>query len=85
MGVSDGRWKLIREAEAGIDRLFDLSADPGEHNDLAASQPERTRALGRHLDEQIANHQRAAFERPRASELDPEIVRGLRAIGYAEE
>jgi arylsulfatase A-like enzyme len=84
-GVSDGRWKLIRETEAGTDQLFDLSADPGEHNDLAASQPERAKALGRRLDEQVANNQRAAFERPRASELDPEIVRGLRAIGYAEE
>jgi arylsulfatase A len=36
--VRQGRWKLLMDN--GVDRLFDLAADPGERADLAARQPE---------------------------------------------
>lgn len=36
----DGRWKAIREKDVRAPiRVFDLATDPGEQNDLAASQP----------------------------------------------
>lgn len=41
--VRAGDWKLIRAGERRY--LFDLAKDPGEHRDLAASQPERVKAL----------------------------------------
>lgn len=41
--VRDGQWKLVRNDETL--HLFDLSADIGEHSDLARTQPERVKAL----------------------------------------
>jgi hypothetical protein len=38
--VRDERYKLILNERTGAKQLFDDQADPGEHNDLAASQPE---------------------------------------------
>jgi phosphoglycerol transferase MdoB-like AlkP superfamily enzyme len=32
----EGDWKLIHEVQTARDRLFDLAADPGEQNDIAA-------------------------------------------------
>ncbi len=43
------RWKLIEHFETGRHELYDLAADPGEANDLAAAQPERVLDLGRQL------------------------------------
>jgi arylsulfatase A-like enzyme len=45
----DGGYKLIRTSR-GASMLFDLSRDPGEHNDLAAAEPERAAALLRRLE-----------------------------------
>lgn len=47
--VRSGRWKLVQD---GIDfYLFDLSVDPGEHNDLTAAHPEMVRKLNAALDQ----------------------------------
>lgn len=49
--ISDQRYKLVGPSGAAAKRkadgwqLFDLEEDPGERSDLAASQPERVRAL----------------------------------------
>jgi arylsulfatase A-like enzyme len=51
--------------------------------EMSDSLPPQATTLAERLQEK--GYRTAAFERPRASELDPEIVRGLRAIGYAEE
>jgi len=40
MGLRDGRWKFIHDADTGRDQLFDLAADPGETRDVAARHPE---------------------------------------------
>lgn len=48
-----GEFKLIRIYETGERRLFDLSRDPGERNDLATSRPEKVAELDRRLDEYL--------------------------------
>lgn len=44
--IRDGDWKLLRYPDRPAE-LFDLSADPGEQNDLSAAHPERVRELFR--------------------------------------
>jgi arylsulfatase A len=43
--IRSGRYKLLEYYEHGTMQLFDLEADIGEHNDLAASQPEIAQKL----------------------------------------
>ncbi len=40
-----GRYKLIKDYEAGLLELYDLDTDMGEQHNLAAEKPELTRAL----------------------------------------
>jgi arylsulfatase A-like enzyme len=49
--VRDGDWKLIEHYEDGRVELYDLHADPGERQDLAAREPERAVELRRRLAE----------------------------------
>lgn len=46
--IRDGDWKLIRYLDRPAE-LFDLASDPSEQNDLAASEPDRVRALYKKL------------------------------------
>jgi uncharacterized sulfatase len=48
-----GDWKLIHFYEGDRDELHRLSSDPSETNDLAAQEPEKTRALRRQLDDYL--------------------------------
>ncbi len=48
--IMEDRWKLIHYHEDGRDELYDLVNDPGELNDLAKADPERTRAMRSRLD-----------------------------------
>jgi arylsulfatase A-like enzyme len=43
--VRQGRWKLVKPSLADEPMLFDLAADAGEANDLAAQQPDRVKSL----------------------------------------
>ncbi len=47
--VYRGKYKLIRDLTAGTDELYDLSADPGEKQNRAATDPQQVRALRRLL------------------------------------
>ena len=49
LGLRDGRWKYICELDSGRSKLFDLTGDADETNDLAARHPERVKAYRRHL------------------------------------
>jgi len=50
--VRFGRWKAIREPmKTGPVQLYDLTADIGEQNDLAASRPELVARAARYMDE----------------------------------
>jgi arylsulfatase A-like enzyme len=82
-----GRWKLVRRGDRS--ELYDLGADPGEQRDLAAREPERTRALAEQLSRWTAELQqqgrRAGTWATPAPEPHPkEQQEALRALGYVE-
>ncbi len=62
LGLRDGSWKLIHEVESGRSKLFDLSHDPAERENLAERFPERVDVYRRRLLEWSAA-QRAVIER----------------------
>jgi arylsulfatase A-like enzyme len=47
--VREGDWKLVEQLEDGRRELYNLAADPGEKNDLAQKEPERTNDLATKL------------------------------------
>ncbi len=66
---------------AGDHRLFDLSRDPREEEDLAARQPERVAELSRALE----RFEAALPEAPTGgtpTPVDADTVRALRSLGY---
>jgi arylsulfatase len=76
--VSDGRWKLLVDVNAGVEVLFDLENDPGELRDVAAEAPAEVERLRRAL--------KGFRLLPRAGEtvegLTEEEEELLRAAGY---
>ncbi|MBB3204810.1 arylsulfatase A-like enzyme [Rhodopirellula rubra] len=58
--IISGDWKLLQEAKkGGKTRLYDLSKDPYEENDLSAASPERLSVLSQKLAEIEASCQRS--------------------------
>jgi uncharacterized sulfatase len=47
--VRKGDWKLIEFYEDGARELYDLSKDPGERDNLAKRNPDKTTELARDL------------------------------------
>jgi arylsulfatase A-like enzyme len=85
-GIALGRFKLIHNL-GGAARpeweLFDRLEDPGERNNLAASQPERLASLRELLRERVQRSRR--FSPEAAGEPDPESLEKLRGLGYVDE
>lgn len=79
-GIRTGRWKWILAPRC---ELYDLAVDPGETQNLAGTRPEVQSVLSGRLDEMLAL---AAKQAPRLGasegEVDPELDRQLRALGY---
>jgi len=85
--VLAGRYKLVRQIEAGHIELYDLAQDPGETKNIARENPETVDALAQQLDQ---------FETLAAEDLTTgadstggEHLRGiaeeqLKAVGYLE-
>lgn len=76
--VEDFKYIVSHE---GREELYNLRTDPGEREDLAEREPERTRALRERLASVVGNSSAPA---PRASDLrrDPEMDAFLEALGY---
>jgi arylsulfatase A-like enzyme/Flp pilus assembly protein TadD len=77
-GLVSGRWKYI---QAPRPELYDLTSDPGETHDLAATRPDVVRRLERELAEL-----RASMRTYSSGELSPssELTADLGALGYVQ-
>lgn len=48
-----GDWKIVHDYETGRDEVFDLTKDPGEAHNLAASEPAKARELRARLEQSL--------------------------------
>jgi len=78
-GVVVGDDKLVRAPDGGV-FLYDLGADPGELDNLAARRPDLRRQLERLLDDWIARRPTPALGE--GGSADPEQLERLRQLGY---
>ena len=85
VAAQDGRFKLIL-SDAQTQELFDLEKDPGETNNLAATDKKTAQQLAAYLELWQANHPRLVSEdKPTApAEIDPETMNALRGLGYID-
>jgi arylsulfatase/uncharacterized sulfatase len=82
-------FKLIREMGPnglGAAELYDLSADPGERNDLSAAEPERVAALDAELRAYLEElrHEGALDFGLERDDMPDALREQLRALGYLE-
>jgi len=85
--ITRGSYKLIYDLPTDRVELYDLSADSGEHHDLADAEPLRAEYLLQQLRLQLAaDREILAAEQPAegAKPLDEQSLEELRALGYAE-
>jgi arylsulfatase A-like enzyme len=82
--VLDGDWKLIRELRTGRLALYDLSADPAEQNDLAATRPDERERLRALLDATLGAATPDTDPLAMPQRLEPETQERLKALGYVE-
>jgi arylsulfatase A-like enzyme/thioredoxin-like negative regulator of GroEL len=75
--LREGNFKLVR---GSADELYDLTRDPHELRDVAATEPARTRDLGDALDRLVAELHAGTAE---AAPLDDESRRALESLGYS--
>ncbi len=81
-------YKVILEVDSGVAQLFDLAADPEERQDLSATQPDTLRRLLGELSAGLSEARRlrigvrAELGTGAGAELDEDLVRRLRALGY---
>ena len=77
-----GPHKLIWGSD-GRHELYDVASDPAETQDLLAAEPDIAKALERKLDLLLREHGRDAHgDAAPAGELDPDVERSLRELGY---
>jgi arylsulfatase A-like enzyme len=79
LAVRTERFKYIHRPQ-GRDELYDLAADPGERQDLAAALDEETAPL-RDLAQGLAARRAGAD----SMALDEKLLRELRALGYVDD
>lgn len=80
--VSDGRYKYIRAADGGCE-LYDLTADPGELNNLCEAEPAEVQRLSDWLDEWLERTpEYESAESAIGTTTDPAVLKALRSLGY---
>jgi N-acetylgalactosamine-6-sulfatase len=70
VAIRRGKWKMHRRSE-GIEELYDLSVDPEESSDLAASQVAVTSELGLMIDQWVKQLPKEAGVRPSSKNGSP--------------
>jgi arylsulfatase A-like enzyme len=80
--VRTAEWKLVHipTADGGKDWLFDLRADPAEHENVAAQHPDVVAKLRALLDPVLAADRAVVEEQS----LSPEQIETLRSLGYMD-
>jgi len=81
--VVEGGDKLVYDLDSAQARLFDVTADRAENDDLATSRPDRARALEESLLARVAGTEGGGDTR-RAARLSRKVQNRLRALGYLE-
>jgi len=76
--VREGRWKYIHKVHP---ELYDIEADPGELQNLAAEKPEITERLRARLEELLQNAPAKPSDSTTTT-IDPETQAQLQALGY---
>ncbi|MDP6980958.1 MAG: sulfatase [Myxococcota bacterium] len=79
LGLVRGDWKYLR-GERG-DELYAVSVDAKPEVNVAYREREARSVMGAALDAALERHPAAAIE---SSELNPELLQSLRALGYVE-
>jgi hypothetical protein len=81
-GVRDGDWKLIKNMKTGEIKIFNLSNDPEEKDNLFSKDPQTNRLL-KMFDELILKYDRSQdVKEDQKIVIDPEIKKQLEALGY---
>jgi arylsulfatase A-like enzyme len=92
-GLREDGWKYLRDVTGAIDvaggrgaeQLYDLAHDRDETSNLAASSPDRLRAMRERFVEEMGRLQRARRpEAPESPPTDDALRERLRALGYAD-
>jgi arylsulfatase A-like enzyme len=81
------KWKIIRDANTGRFKLFDLANDPREQHDLAVSNPTVAMPLENQLvkmDEQVAADMGGPKAYQATSSESKEFKKALRSLGYVQ-
>jgi arylsulfatase A-like enzyme len=78
--IRKGGWKYILSPNAGVTELYDLTADPGELNNLVSVETELAQRLEAELSEWLMQTPRV--EAVRESAIDPETQEKLERLGY---
>lgn len=81
--ADDGRFKLIYDIGDGRREAYDLIADAGEKNDIAARPREELAGLERQLHDWIRENEQALAEQ-HGKGYGKRIEQSLRALGYLE-
>ncbi|MBK7977675.1 MAG: sulfatase [Deltaproteobacteria bacterium] len=85
--ITDGDWKYMRPlawARGGPEQLYDVTSDPRERNDVAASRPDLLGRMRTAADRELAlQREHAATTRP-LSAMPADTADALRALGYVQ-
>jgi len=85
--LRSGPWRYVADDSEGRRWLYDLRSDPGEERDVLAERSEIAERLAILLASRLRADQllRRDVEAASKGELDPDMLRELRGLGYVEQ